>query len=185
MAGEVEHPDASRVGRAASALNELWRRSGGALVGISPQAIRMHLRQQLETVGSWDDFHRTRVALDPADLVDEPTRQRLDALPGMVRVRGDAAPVEYELQNGEAVARVRLREGQAKRLRADEIPVLDRPVRFAVQRGRHPPILADTVHELQALLHRAPKPPRGEGDGAGGRRGHRRPRHGRRPGRRR
>ena len=108
---------------------------------------------------SWDDFQRTRLALDPAELVDEPTRQRLDALPGMVRVRGDAAPLEYELQNGEGVARVRLREGQAKRLRADEVPVLDRPLRFAVQRGRHPPILADTVPDLQALLRRAPKPP--------------------------
>ena len=145
----------------------------------------MRLREQLGAVRSWEDFHRARVALDPADLVDEPTRRRLDALPGMVRVRGDAAPVEYELQNGQGVARVRLREGQAKRLRHDEVPVLDRPVRFAVQRGRHAPILADTVPDLQALLHRAPKPPRGEDDGAGGRRGHRRPRHGRRPGRRR
>jgi hypothetical protein len=103
----------------------------------------------------------------------------------MVRVQGDAAPLEYELQNGEGVARVRLREGQAKRLRADEVPVLDRPIRFAVQRGSHPPILADTIPDLQALLRRAPKPPRGEDDGARGRRGHRHPRRGRRPGGRR
>jgi ATP-dependent helicase HrpA len=185
MAGEVEHPDTGRVRRAVSVLDELWRRSGGALAAISPEAIRTRLREQLGAVRSWDDFHGARLTLDPAALVDEPTRQRLDALPGMVRVRGDAAPVEYELQNGEGVARVRLREGQAKRLRADEVPVLDRPVRFAVQRGRHPPILADTVPDLQAMLHRAPKPPRGEDDGAGGRRGSRRPRHGRRPGRRR
>jgi hypothetical protein len=184
MAGEAEHPDATRIRRAVSALDELWRRSGGNLESISPEAVRVQLREQLGTVSSWDDFHRARVALDPAELVDEPIRQRLEALPGMVRVRGDAAPVEYELQNGEGVARVRLREGQAKRLRADEVPVLDRPIRFAVQRGRHPPILADTVPDLQALLRRAPKPPRGEDDGAGGRRGHRL-RHGRRPGRRR
>jgi hypothetical protein len=174
MAGEVEHPDATRVRRAVSVLDELWRRSGGRLVDLSPEAIRLRLRQQLESVSSWEDFQRTRVAIDPAELVDEPTRQRLDALPGMVRVRGDAAPVEYELQRGEGVARVRLREGQAKRLRADEVPVLDRPVRFAVQRGRHPPILADTVPDLQALLRRAPKPE-----------GRRASRHGRRPGRRR
>ncbi len=174
MAGEVEHPDATRVRRAVSTLSELWRRSGGTLAAISPQAIRMQLQEQVETVKGWDEFQRARFALDPTHLVDEPTRRRLDALPGMVRVRGDAAPVEYELQNGEGVARLRLREGQAKRLRADEVPVLDRPVRFAVQRGRHPPILADTVHDLQALLRRAPKIE-----------GNRRPRHGRRPGRRR
>ncbi|MBA3317207.1 MAG: DEAD/DEAH box helicase [Gemmatimonadales bacterium] len=173
-AGEVEHPDAARIRRSVSALNELWRRSGGTLTDAAPAAIRKILMGQLESVRSWDDFQRTRVLLDPAELVDQATRQRLDALPAMVRVRGDAAPVEYELQNGEGVARVRLREGQAKRLRPDEIPVLDRPVRFAVQRGRHPPMLADTVADLQALLRRAPK-----------QEDHRRPRRSRRPGGRR
>jgi hypothetical protein len=78
-----------------------------------------------------------------------------------------------------------LREGQAKRLRADEIERLDRPLRFAVQRGRHPPLLADSISDLQALLRRAPKPPRGEDERPGGRRGSRGPRRGRRPGRRR
>jgi hypothetical protein len=185
LAGEVAHPDASRVRRAASTLDELWRRSGGTLRGISPEALRAKLRQQLEGVRSWGDFQRTPLELEPAELVDEGTRQRLDALPGMLRVKGDAAPLDYELQNGEGVARVRLREGQAKRLRADEIERLDRPLRFAVQRGRHPPLLADSISDLQALLRRAPKPPRGEDERPGGRRGSRGPRRGRRPGRRR
>ena len=66
----------------------------------------------------------------PAALVDQFIRERLSALPDMVRLRGDAVPVDYELQNGEGVARIRLREGQAKRLRLDEVPPLDRPVRF-------------------------------------------------------
>ncbi len=185
MAGAVAHPDASRVRRAVSALDELWRRSGGTLPGISPEAIRARLRQQLESVASWSDFQRTRLELDPAELVDQQTRERLEALPGMIRVKGDTAPLDYELQNGEGVARVRLREGQAKRLRVDEIEPLDRPLRFALQRGRHPPVLADTISDLQAVIRRAPKPDRGEEDRPGGRRGGRRPRQGRRPGRRR
>jgi hypothetical protein len=174
LSGEVVHPDASRLRRAATSLDELWRRSGGTLLELAPAALRSRVVAQLGEVASWEEFHRARLVLDPAELVDDSTRERLDALPGMVRVRGDAAPVDYELQDGVAVARVRLREGQARRLRADEVPVLDRPVRFAVQRGRHPPILADTVPALQALLRRAPKPPLGEGDGAGprGRRHH-------------
>ena len=184
VAGEVVHPDASRIRRAVTTLDELWRRSGGSLPQLSPTAVRARVLAQLGEVTSWEEFQRARVTLDPTDLVDGQTRERLDALPGMVRVRGDAAPVDYELQDGEAVARVRLREGQAKRLRADEVPALDRPVRFAVQRGRHPPILADSVPTMQALLRRAPKSPRGDGDGAG-RRG-RHPRRGRGPrGRRR
>ena len=55
------------------------------------------------------------------------------------------------------MVRIRLREGQAKRLRPEEVPALDRPVRFAVQRGRHPPVLADTIPELLALLRKAPR----------------------------
>ncbi|HEX6105799.1 MAG TPA: DEAD/DEAH box helicase [Gemmatimonadales bacterium] len=170
ISGEAVHPDGSRVRRALSALDELWRRSGGTLPDASPASLRGQIRDQLEAVDSWDDFQHTRITLDPDALVDASTRERLDALPGMIRIRGDAAPLDYELEQGEGVARVRLREGQAKRLRQDELPPLDRPLRFAVQRGRHAPILADSVPALQALLRRAP---RGEWREDGDRRGRR------------
>ena len=77
----------------------------------------------------------------------------------MIRLRGDAAPLDYEVGDGQGVARVRLREGQARRLREGDLPPLDRPLRFAVVRGRHQPVLADTVAELHAELRRAPKRP--------------------------
>jgi hypothetical protein len=190
-AGEVVHPDAGRLKRAIGELDELWRRSGGALPNLAPEAVRRRVRGQLEAVESWDDLQRTRVGLDPATLVDQATRERLAALPAMVRVRGDAAPLDYELEDGQGVARVRLREGQAKRLRPDELPRLDRPVRFAVQRGRHPPLLADTLPELQALLRKGPRYERKDEEsrrmpgarGRGRRAKARRPRNGR-PGRR-
>jgi ATP-dependent helicase HrpA len=191
VAGEVVHADAGRLKRAVGELDELWRRSGGTLPDLAPEAVRRRVRGQLGGVESWDDFQRTRVALDPTTLVDQATRDRLAALPGMVRVHGDAAPVDYELQDGQGVARVRLREGQAKRLRPEEVPALDRPVRFAVQRGRHPPLLADTLPALQALLRKAPRYERedggarigGRGRGKGRRDKARRTRNGR-PGRR-
>ena len=113
------HPDTGRLKRAVGELDELWRRSGGTLPDLAPDAVRHRVLAQLGGVASWDDFQRIRIALDPATLVDQSTRDRLTALPGMVRVRGDAAPVEYELQDGEGVARIRLREGQAKRLRPE------------------------------------------------------------------
>ncbi|HVQ47659.1 MAG TPA: hypothetical protein VMS62_12560, partial [Gemmatimonadales bacterium] len=63
-------------------------------------------------------------------------------------------------------------------------PRLDRPLVFAVQRGRHPPILADSIPDLQALLRRPAhasddeepnRPHRGGRRDQGGRhRGHRR-----------
>ena len=178
IAGETTHPDQGRVKRALAGLDELWRRSGGTLAAAAPPALRARILAQLEPVRSWDDFLHTRVGLDPAALVDAATRERLDALPSMIRLRGDAVPVDYELADGTGVARVRLREGQAKRLRADELPPFDRPLRFAVLRDRHEPVLADTIAGLQAELKRAPRAPRDE-DGGG------RPRHGSRGGPRR
>jgi hypothetical protein len=169
--GEVVHPDAGRVRRGLAQLDELYRRAGGTLPALAPDSLVALIRAQLEEVDGWDDFQRTRVALDPDALIDSERRAPLEALPGMVRIRGDAVPIDYELTGGEAVARIRLREGQARRLRGDEVPPLDRPVRFAVQRGRHAPILADSIAELQTLLRRMPRH-ESEADGGGrGRRG--------------
>jgi hypothetical protein len=155
--GETVHPDQHRVRRTLAELDELWRRSGGALRAISPEEVRLRIRQQLERVTSWEDFLRTRISLDPGELVDDETRERLEALPGRLHLRGDAVPLDYEVEGGVGVARVRLREGQAKRLRPDELPPLDRPLRFAVQRGTHAPIQADTIPALQSLLQRPAK----------------------------
>jgi ATP-dependent helicase HrpA len=182
--GETTHPDQNRLRRTLAELDELWRRSGGSLKELAPGALLARIRQQLDRVTSWDDFIRTPVVLHPAQLVDAATRERLEALPGRLHVRGDAVPLDYEIQGGEGVARIRLREGQAKRLRLDELPRLDRPLRFAVQRGRHPPLLADTIPALQALLRRGPRAHEEEDSGPYGHDGGRRRGHRHRPGRR-
>jgi ATP-dependent helicase HrpA len=177
--GETVHPDQQRLRRTLAELDELWRRSGGTLTSLSPEAIRSRIRAQLEGVTSWEGFLRTRIVLDPRELVDDATRERLEALPTSLRVKGDAVPLEYEVQGGVGVARVRLREGQARRMRQDEVPPLDRPLRFAVQRGGHAPIHADTIQALQAALQRSPRSDEDEprqwedrGRRKGGRRGH-------------
>jgi ATP-dependent helicase HrpA len=166
LTGETTHPDQQRLRRALQEVDELWRRSGGTLPAVAPSALRQRIRAQLESLDSWEQFLRTRIALDPADLVPAEIRERLVALPSSLRLRGDAVPLDYEVVDGEGIARVRLREGQAKRLRPDELPSLDRPLRFAVQRGRHAPLLADTLPALQALLRRAPKAERSEDERA-------------------
>jgi hypothetical protein len=183
--GETQHPDQSRLRRVLSELDELWRRSGGTLRAVSPDALRGAVRRQLDQVTSWEEFLATRFTLNPSELVEGATRERLDALPRSLHLRGDAVPLDYEIQDGEGVARVRLREGQAKRLRPDELPRLDRPLRFAVQRGRHPPLLADSIPALQQLLRRSPKPPPDEDSVPHGRDGGRRSRRGHGGGRRR
>jgi hypothetical protein len=177
MQGETTHPDQHRLRCLIAELDELWRRSGGILASLSPAEIGIRIREQLERVTSWEAFLRTRIVLQPSELVDEETRKSLEALPGRLHVRGDAVPLDYEVEGNVGVARVRLREGQAKRLQPHELPRLDRPLRFAVQRGHHPPILADSILALQALLRRGPRESTGEhpdGRRDGGRKGKRR-----------
>ena len=158
LEGDTVHPDQQRVRRAVETLDELWRRSGGALSNIERASLQANLRGQLarEGVESWESFIRARVAVDPAALVDAGVRERLDALPDSIRLKGDAVRLDYEVQAGRGVARVTLREGQARRIRTGDLPTLDRPLRFAVRRGNHPPVLADTLDDLRDALDRLP-----------------------------
>ncbi len=66
-------------------------------------------------------------------------------------------PLQYEIENGVGVVRLRMREGQARRLRDADIPAVDRPLRFAVMRGRRGAIRASSLEELRALMVALPK----------------------------
>ncbi len=163
LSGETPHPDQGRIRSAVTTLLAWWRRSGGALEVASEPAIMARLSSQVEGVRSWKEFLQAPLSLDPAALVSERERRRLDALPSMVRLRGDAVPLEYEVAGMEGVVRISLREGQARRLTPGELPALDRPLRFAVMRGGEPPLRADSLDELVALLKSAgnrARPPR-------------------------
>ena len=152
LEGETPHPDQGKIRRAVAALGEWWRRSGGRLEIASEAALVERLVAQLEQVESWRQFLDTPLVLEADAMVAESERRRLDALPAMIRLRGDAVPLEYEVAGGEGVVRLRLREGQGRRLSTDELPVLDRPLRFAVVRGGAPPLRADSLPELRQLL---------------------------------
>jgi hypothetical protein len=152
MAGETMHSDQGRIRRALEELGEMWRRSGGSLPQISGGSLRQRLRDQLQEVTSWEDFLQTRLLLNPVDLVHEHVREALFQLPSMIRIRGDAVALDYAIDDGVAVARLRLREGQAHQLLERDIPELDRPVRFTVVRGGEEAIRAASLPELKAKL---------------------------------
>ena len=84
-----------------------------------------------------------RLARDPAEL---------DALPSSLHLLGDRIPIEYDIEKGGGVVRLRLKEGQARRLRGRDLPPFDRPVRFVVLRGKRDAVRAETLEELQRQL---------------------------------
>jgi uncharacterized membrane protein YgcG len=161
MSGDTPHPDQGRIRRALSELGELWRRSGGTLEQAASAALRPRIRAALADVTSWQEFLGTRVALDADALVDGATRARLLELPSMVRLLGDAVPLDYEVEDGEGVVVLRLREGQLRRLKEEDLPKVDRPLRFAVVRGQKPALRGRSLDALRDAIQNEPRERRG------------------------
>src|SRR6185295_10326807 len=116
------------------------------------ESLAEQLGAQLAHVNSWEEFLATRVTLDPDASIPEHERQRLDSLPSSVFLYGDRVPVDYDVDQGVGVVRLRLKEGQARRLHPGDLPSFDRPVRFTVTRGRHEAVRANTIDDLRKGL---------------------------------
>jgi hypothetical protein len=169
VAGRTTHTDQRAVARAVARIDEYWRRSGGRLTAASPEAVAVALARQLAGISNWDAFIRTRLALDVATFAGDADRRALDELPASVSLLGDRVPLHYDIEHGEPVIRLRLREGKARRLRPGAVPALDRPVRFSVLRGHQEVLRAASLEELVAALSRT----RGREQRGGRRRGRR------------
>jgi uncharacterized membrane protein YgcG len=67
--------------------------------------------------------------------------------------------VHYEVEESpdgttRGVARLQMPEKLARNLVKEELPALDRPLRFVVTRGARGTVRGDTLHEVQELLAR-------------------------------
>lgn len=161
LAGGTSHPSQRTVRDAARDLGELYRRSGGDLDHIAPHAVRQLVRTQLDHVTGWQSFLATPVDLDGESLVERGVRRRLNALPSKVRVRGDAVPIGYDVEGGVGIARLQLREGQARRLQESDLPDVGRPIWFTVVRGQQAAVRAQSLPELRTKLRELSRESRG------------------------
>jgi hypothetical protein len=159
--GRTPHPDQGPVRQAFARLVDYWKKSGGALTGAEPATLRRSVRRQLEPVGSWEAFLATPVALEVGSVVPDDVRRALDALPSALPLLGDKVPLVYDFDDGTPVVRVRMKEGQARRLRPKDLPRLDRPLVFSVMRGRQEVLRTRSVEELRAGLAGLPRRDRG------------------------
>jgi len=153
LAGETPHPDQGKVRRALERFGHYWRRSGGQLSQARSEQLSEQLGAQLASVRSWDEFIGARITLDPEAAIPERERQRLDALPSSIFLYGDRVPVDYDVEPAVGgVVRLRLKEGQARRLHPNDIPAFDRPVRYTVTRGKTEAVRANSLDELRSGL---------------------------------
>jgi ATP-dependent RNA helicase HrpA len=104
------------------------------------------------------EFRAAPLAIDFESIVPAADRERLLALPDTVVIRGREVPIDYDVEDGDGrprgVARLRLPEKLARTLTEDELPMLDRPIRFTVLRGPRGAVRATTLDELQDTLAR-------------------------------
>jgi ATP-dependent helicase HrpA len=152
ISGSTPHPDQAKVRRALERYGHYWRRSGGRLIQASTEHVAAQIAAQLSAVSSWDDFIRSRIQLDPDATIPEQERQRLDALPSSVFLYGDRVPVDYDVEQGVGIAKLRLKEGQARRLHPHDVPQFDRPLHYTVTRGKHEAVRATSLEELREGL---------------------------------
>ena len=155
--GEAEHPAVRRNQPAIDEVRELWRRSGGRTAKLGVPELTALYEARLEGVTSMEEFLARPLALGLDALVPPGTREQLLSLPDAVFIRDREVPLAYEVEQDDTgepfgVVRLDLPEKLARTLVEEELPLLDRPVRFVVGRGRRGALHADSLPDLQELL---------------------------------
>ena len=168
--GESRHPSVRRHRAAIEELRALYRRSGGITPPLGFAELSAMYERALGGIASMREFRGAPVTLSLETLVDDDVRERLLALPTAVEIRGKWIDLDYDLETADGdgsaaaggakrgtvlpVARLRLPEKMARTLVDEELPELDRPLRFVVTRGPRGAVRASTLRELQELLDR-------------------------------
>ncbi len=177
--GESRHPAVRRNQPAVENVREAWRRSGGRTPRLGLAELAAFYERALADVHSMQEFRHAPLRFDPDAFVPADERARLARLPSRAEVRGQPVEIHYDVEDTpegpQGVARLRIPEKVARTLVEEELPALDRPLRFVVTRGKRGAVRAATLDELRELLDRPYTPDEArEPPPRGGREGNRR-----------
>jgi hypothetical protein len=143
---------------AVESVRETYRRSAGQTPRLGLADLTAYYEKQLDTLASMSDFRHARVMFDADEFVPKAVRERYALLPSSVPVRDREVEIHYDVEEtpegNVGVARLRLPEKVARNLTEEELPALDRPLRFIVTRGARGAARANTLEELQDELAR-------------------------------
>jgi ATP-dependent helicase HrpA len=154
--GEARHFAVKKNQDVIEEIREGYRRSGGETKRLDLPELTSVYEEQLAGANSMDDFKSARLSVDRERFIPRETRERLERLPSYVAVRDRDVEIDYDVEERDGqrrgVARLRLPEKIARTLTQEEIPQLDRLVRFVVLRGQRGAVRADDLDELQERL---------------------------------
>jgi ATP-dependent helicase HrpA len=156
--GEARHAAVPRNTQAINEVREAYRRSGGKTSRLSQADLSNWYFERLREVQNLQEYRAAPLRLNADDFVSREVRAALNALPGAAEVRERHVPIHYEVEDGPngpfGVVRLVMPEKVARGLVAEELPELDRPVRFTVMRGARGSVKAESVEEIAEALDR-------------------------------
>lgn len=166
--GAAYHPDVRGNRDVVRALREVYRRSGGATRDIPDAALAEHFAERLRDIGSYSEFQDTELRLDPNAWIPPEERAPWEALPDTIELNGSEYPLDYSIEDGTAIARARIPAKLLPSIREDDLPELDRPLRWTVIRGKRETIRAESLEDARRAVQetRSERRSRREDDGA-------------------
>lgn len=154
--GELRHPAVRRNQPNVDEIRTVWRKLGGRTTRLGQAELTAWYEAQLGDVWSYDDMRALPLALDRRQFLREDDLAAARALPDRVELRDKVVELDYDIEERDGattpVVRLRLPEKLARTLIEEELPPLDRPLRFIVQRGQRGAVRADTLTALQDRL---------------------------------
>lgn len=189
--GEARHAAVMRNRQAIEEVREAYRRSGGKTPRLGQAELTAWYADQLRDVRNLHEYRAAALRLGADDFVPRDVRTHLSALPGAAEIRDRTVPMHYEIEDTPSgplgVVRLVIPEKVARGLAREELPDLDRPVRFTITRGGRGSVKAGSLEEIGDALERpytdeevarsqersqsssrGPNPSRGGRDGRGG-----------------
>lgn len=154
--GELRHASVRRNQPIVDEVREVYRRLGGTTTRLGQAELTTWYEQRMGSATDWETIRAMPLLLDRRDFITDAQREAAAALPDAVEIRDRTVGLEYDVEEHDgrllAVVRLRLPEKVARTLVVEELPVLDRPLRFVVPRGQRGSVRADTLLELQDRL---------------------------------
>jgi uncharacterized membrane protein YgcG len=137
-------------------IREVWRRLGGVTPRLGQAELTAWYEMQMGTATNWESIRNMPMLIDRRDFVSHDQVAEARAMPGAVEIRDRTVPMDYDVEEHDGrlvpVVRLRVPEKLARTMIQEEVPSLDRPVRFVVPRGQRGSVRADTLDDLQHKL---------------------------------
>jgi ATP-dependent helicase HrpA len=154
--GQLRHPAVRRNQPIIDEIREVWRRLGATTPRLGQAELTAWYEAQLHGITDYEAVRALSLKLDRRQFVSDDQLAAARALPGAVEIRERSVPIDYDVEDVDgatlAVARLRVPEKIARTLIEEELPVLDRPLRFMVPRGQRGAVRAVDLPTLQQRL---------------------------------